>query len=188
MKKSYKEYPISEDFLCIPTVLYTIINSAGYVNIGIHDIANYLGINLPLNYKLNNEKVINVKHVDDIKMYGVVLKDESINNLFKKFGISLREQYYPISNFNDYTFENEINHILSDINCSLIVGLDFGVLINDSSRNGYGHVCIILGIENDYCIIYNPGPYMHGEMSIKIDDLYSAIRIKEDGLWKINNI
>jgi hypothetical protein len=184
MKKKYN-YLVAENFLCVPTLLKIVIDSYGYSMIQISDIANYFGITLPEEYKLEDSNIVNVRYSNEIVNFGIHIGMQDINALFKHFILSLKETYVSVFNYNEYSFLDYISELSQNNDVHVIFGLDFGVLVKDPNRENYGHVCLLIDVRDENVIIYNPGPYLSGEMTVNYLDLFDSIRRKRDGIWII---
>lgn len=182
-KKQYYN-TIAENYLCVPSVMETIFKSEGIYSIDKYLIANFFGIILPSG--LEYPQITNFSHSDNSKEQGIILKMNSINDMFNHFSISLKEHYVPIRQidvdfFSDYVFE-----VLTS-NKHIVCGFEYNALY--SKKGDYtGHVSIIVNVDINENKIYllDPGPKNHGVKKVDMYDLYKAIHLANDGLWIIS--
>lgn len=175
----------ADDFCCIGAVLETILIRHHYTNYSQYDIVNEFGLTIPKTAKVS-EKINNIKFSDNPKDWGVKLKLDSLYNFFKKNGIRLEEQYKSIKEIDDYSFELTLKRIPPEFD--IVFGFDYGRLYNITDLKNIGHVGIFLKIEGNNLFYLDPGPLNYGERKVNIDDLYSALKSKSDGLWIIKTI
>ena len=172
----------ADDFCCIGAVLETILIRHNYTNYSQYDLNNEFGLTIPKTAKVS-AKISNIKFSDNPIDRGVKLELDSLNNFFKKNDIHLEEKYISIKEIADYSFELTLKHISPEFD--IVFGFDYGRLYNIPDLYNIGHVGIFLKLEGNNILYLDPGPRNHGECKVNIDDLYSAIKSKSDGLWII---
>ncbi len=169
----------ADNFCCIGAVLETILIRHNYTNYSQYDIINEFGLTMPKTAKVS-EKINNITFSDNPNDWGVKLELDSLNNFFKKNDIRLEEKYISIKEMADYSFELTLKSISREFD--IVFGIDYGRLYNISDSYNIGHVCIFLKVEGNNIIYLDPGPRNYGECKVNLDDLYSAIKSKSDGL------
>lgn len=174
----------AENFLCVPAVLSAIINCMTDINISQRELSLYFPeVNVPIGY---NGPIINYKETSNTKNWGIIVNKNTINNLFNKLNIPLKESYRAINTISENDFEEIIKLNLLK-GSSIICGYNYGLLNNMEDKINIGHVCIIKSISKDEKIEYlDPGPDNFGIRFVKSDLLYQAIRSRSDGLWIIS--
>lgn len=183
--RNLNSYLISQPYLCVATLVAIIVNNETSLKVRQEDIAEYFGVNVPMDYV---GSIINSFKTNDVNKLGIVLSEEGLNPFFKSHNFLLVERYRPISLYTDWMFEDILMKAKKD-NCYLICGYDYGMLYN-GKPNGVGHVSIILDIEaagRSKVSIYDPGPDNPGIKTIDTEDLYYAIHTKKNGLWIIES-
>lgn len=177
----------SKPFLCVASLLQIIIKTELNIDFDQNEIGNYFGVYVPLDY---SGKLSNIVRTSDKSKWGIIITKNEVNNFFKKNNLPLREQYLDISLYEDWSFEEEIKSLLNN-NVNLICGFDYGYLLNNYKPSFIGHVALLLSIsENcrDSFKIYDPGPKEPGVKTVKSIELYNAIRLKRNGIWKIMKV
>jgi len=178
----------AEPFLCVAATLQKVIfdltNSYFEQNV----IADYFGVNFPTDYEIIN--VTNYKITEDSSKWGIVLAKESINGLFAALRIPLKEQYYPINTYDEYSFNDFIRTSLND-ETRIICGFSLSTLYNLSDLNeNIGHVSIIDSINFDASkiVITDLNPENFGQRVVDAFDLFRAVLKKKDGFWVISKV
>lgn len=179
--KNYINVP-SDNYFCVGAVLESILKKHGYFEYDQFDIVNEFGLVVPKDANLASS-IKNIHHSKSPSEWGVNLNKNSINDFFEKNNIALFEEYISIKTIADYEFESTLKDIPEDFD--VIFGFDYGRLFNIPDSFGVGHVGIFLIVENGNVKYLDPGPKNRGIREIKVDDLYSAIKSKSDGLWII---
>lgn len=182
IKNIYGFETISKPYLCIASLLEIVLKCEDRLDLSQIEISNYFGVNFPLSLESEiNSEIKKLSFVDDPNQYGIVIKENMINNFFESHNISLKEVYYPIERFMDWEFEDFLFNIINKAKY-LIMGYDYGELYNGKSSK-VGHVSMILDISGNIVEIYDPGPDLPGHKSINVNTLFRAIKAKSDGLW-----
>jgi hypothetical protein len=173
----------SEDFLCVPTSIYTIIESEKiHKDIEFYDVVNYFNYFLP--EEPENKRIINYLVTDSKNDWGAKLEKDTVNNLFEFFTLPLKEEYIPINTLTDWNFTDVIKKNL-ELNNHILFGFDYSFLYN-KQESSVGHVSLITGLdEHELLEIQNPGPINLGIRTFNAYDVYLAIKKKSDGLWII---
>ena len=163
-------YPIirGDNYYCVPTCIEMTILSMGY-NIHLDEILPYFQIITDGDTSVDNELGVHLNHGD-------------LDNMFSELNIPLYEQYIPINQIAEYRFADFINGLLNS-KAHVLCGYSFGSLFRDESLRDIGHASIILSVDGDYAKILNPGPKFVGINEVREDDLYTAIRCRQGGLW-----
>jgi len=176
------ELIVAESYLCIPATLKTILKSEGFIStISQYEIADYFGINVPLDYKTKD--LININRTSNSNEWGIKLNKESINSFFKFYNIPLHERYIPINTLLDWEFSDTIINAINEKK-HIVCGYSNNLLFNDKEGK-IGHVSLITGISDNEIEILNPGPDNSGFQRVDLYQLYNSIRLKKDGLWLI---
>lgn len=176
------ELIVADSYLCIPATLQTILKSEGFIPlISQYEIADYFGVNVPLDYK--NENLGNINRTSISKEWGIKLKKESINNFFKFYGFPLSEKYIPINTLLDWEFTDTIINAIK-AGKHIVCGYSYNMFYSNK-KGEIGHVSLITGISDNDIEILNPGPDNSGFQHVDLYQLYSSIKLKDDGLWLI---
>lgn len=175
---------IAKPYLCMAAVLQTIILYLTGRPIEQEDIANYLGVYLPCNFK---STLVKTAHTRKNDKWGIVLRDRSLLKLFKHYSLPLDEEFLPISTFSDWSFDDVIHTVLQEKHASIMCGYDNSLLSNGISGN-IGHVSLITGIRKSKIEIIDPGPFNAGTKLVDSYALFKAIHSKHDGLTIIRKI
>ena len=182
-----KEYinMIARNNFCVPAVLCSILHAESY-SVTQEAIADVLGITVPINAAETVSDISNVKFSDNDIDWGVKIKSNSLNDMFSRFDIKLRETYIPINTIAEECFAEVLNlHLLEGEH--IVCGFNYSSLYSLPYAN-YGHVSIICDVKSDRVILLDPGPKDAGIKSVMADNLYLAIRKRADGLWCISKI
>nr|WP_154894446.1 hypothetical protein [Paenibacillus xylanexedens] len=161
--------------------------SVTHVNLNQLQIADHFGVNLPKGFDDSSLALLKkVEYVDDAEKYGIIIKDEMINQFFAEFKINLVEKYVNIEKFSDWEFDTILSDFIEKAEY-IICGYDYSMLY-DGEKSGVGHVSLILQNDtiNETTTIYDPGPASSGYKNVNTLDLYKAIKAKKDGLWIIS--
>lgn len=186
IKKIHGSEMISFPFLCVATLLQIIIKKEFNHEVNQQIIADYFGVNLPMEQKENNNLVIsNIKYIGDDNKLGIIIKDNSINQFFDEYNIPLIETYISILEIDDMSYETQLTKLISE-DAYVICGYDYDSL-HYNQTSGVGHVSIITDYDPQTNLVtfYDPGPKNAGYKIIKDFDLYRSIKIKKDGFWII---
>jgi hypothetical protein len=141
---------------------------------------------LPFNHSIS-QSIKNFEYTNDEDKWGIVIDKDTINNFFKKKNLPLIETYISISEIAEYNFYDILNTAILNNN-HVIFGYDYNLLFKNI-KSKIGHVSLISRVISDSIIeIYNPGPENWGLKQFKLDDLYYAIKAKNDGLWIISKL
>ena len=165
---------LSENYLCVPYTLKMVIDAAIGNEISVEKIISFF-------------RIIRPSDTEDINQYGAIIKNGDINALFNSLSIPLREEYIPINTISEDSFAEIIIEQMSKGN-HLIFGYSYGYLYDEEEYLKLGHVSIISEINSDTIKLLNPGPNNAGSAQFSTDKIYTAIRMKKDGLWVIKPI
>ena len=184
--KNKKKYinTIAENYLCVPAVLETILESENIHSLNMYSIADYFGVVLPCN--ITYPMINNVSHSSKSKELGITLKYDSINTFFADFNIPLCEQYIGINMIHRDFFVDYVSDILSS-GKHIICGFEYHSLYNTIGEYT-GHVSIIVDadVSKETINILDPGPKEPGQKTILAESLYRAVSFAKDGLWVIS--
>jgi predicted HAD superfamily Cof-like phosphohydrolase len=188
MRKLIEYPPIkAEKYFCVPAILETILKKIGFLEIDQIEIGNFLGINVPVGYNDYPKACKNVHFSSKINLFGVVLKNDSLNNFFKSYNIPLIEEYRSINTIAEYDFIDLINDLVN-YDCMIICGFNYSSLFSNGEKK-IGHASLITSVEsykNEFTIL-DPGPKDFGFKNVDAEKLYDAIRSMDDGLWIIRH-
>jgi hypothetical protein len=161
-----------------------VINNMCSIDISQYDIANYLGVNIPDGETI--PFVFNIKKTDQNSNIGVIVTGNEINDLFEHFDIPLKETYKSAYRIYPDDFGLLVKKELLQ-NKSIICGFSYGYLY-DKNNFDIGHVSIITNISDDYSSMFllDPGPDDCGLKEVETNKLFSAIRLKRNGIWVIS--
>jgi len=173
-----------DDFCCIGAVLETILVRNSYKKYRQYDIINEFGLTVPKTAEVS-DKINNITYSDNPNDWGVKIEYDSLYTFFRKERIRLVEEYISISKIADYRFELTLKSISDEYD--VVFGFDYGMLNNIPAYYGIGHVGLFLKLEGENLFYPDPGPRNHGVRKVNIDDLYSAIKSRYDGLWIIKS-
>ena len=172
-KYSYK--PIkSEKYFCVPTSLKIVMDATMQNKFSIEKISSFFKINYPSEHQ-------------SIEKLGVIIKDNEINELFNSLSIPLKEDYIHISKIAEFEFYDTVKNAIND-GCHILFGYSYGTLYKDPDLLQLGHVSIITEVANNSLTILNPGPGSFGYGKFDEFSIYSAIKVKNDGLWIISEL
>ena len=181
---------IAHRYLCVCALLEMVIRSVNARGPNQIEIAEFLGVHFPRGH--SQEGISNVHHTDDPSRWGVVVQNHEINNLFHSYSIPLTEEYIPINNFEDWSFEDKIKDVLRS-GAHVLCGYSARSLDSSTRHDDpvpWGHAVAVLdaepcsGAEHDITV-YDPGPQGSGERRIRGWRLFAAIKARMDGLWII---
>jgi hypothetical protein len=180
MKLDYSGFYPSEDYLCVATLLELILNNFGY-NIDRYEIANYFGVNIPVDEKIS--KVQHYYNTEDKNKLGIIINDNNINSIFNHFHIKLIEKYTSINTILEESFVSTVKKMMEE--SYVICGFDYGYVYDEPKNIRLGHVSIITEITDDNVMLFDPGPRNFGMKKIDTYRLFCGIKKKQDGLWCI---
>lgn len=174
MKRYLERLVISEPNWCVPAVLEMVLKHHGIDTFSQQDIAKQLSI-VPATDEVEHKK------------WGAQIKENTLNDFFEVNMIPLHEKYIPIGYFiDDYFMIEKIQELLEN-NTSIICGYNYTWLYGNR-EDTFQHVSIITEVlthGNEVCLL-DPGPKDAGYKTVKVEDLYYAIRAAKDGLWCIS--
>lgn len=158
---------------CVPAVLEMVLRHYGISDYTQYSIAEQLNI---------------VPASDDIvaTKWGAQIGNNTLNDFFGRNGIKLREDFHSIHLYMDEVFfADEIKTLLAK-GITIVCGYSYTWLFGNR-EDSFGHVSIIVGISGDMQSIYllDPGPKNAGYKSVSAQDLFYAIKARNDGLWCI---
>lgn len=183
---------VARTYLCVCALLEMIIHSALDRGPDQIEIAQYLGVFLPFQHQ--DKAVSNFHLTDDPNKWGVVVRDDAINRFFLEYSIPLKENFFSINLFEDWSFEDKIKSLL-DTGAHVICGLAADALDNvqsDAALLQCGHVVAIIdltpseGLDRDV-VLYDPGPLTPGLRRMPAWRLFAAIKARSDGIWAITH-
>lgn len=175
---------LADEYQCVSAILAHIINKRTVFSITQEVISEYFGLNVPKDY---NGTISNIEITDDKSRYGVIIKENGINEMFSRMGLPLAEEYIPIKNIAEYEFEKVLRRYL-ELDVDIICGYSYGILHKDDNSIDFGHISEIIKVDDIKVTVLDPGPKEAGVHHVNIFDLYSAIRYKSDGLWIISRV
>ena len=163
MKKYVEQIVIAKPNWCVPAVLEMVLTHHGIKSLSQAEIAEQLDI-------VPAEEAI----------------DNTINDFFKANSIQLHENYLPINCIqDDFFLEEEIRKLLKT-NISIICGFNYTWLYGNK-EDAFQHVSIIVDVlQGSEILLLDPGPRDAGYKTVKIQDLFYAIKAAQDGLWCIS--
>lgn len=174
MKEYVKKTVIAKPNWCVPATLEMVLMHHGITSFPQDMIAQQLEI-IPASD--------NIEH----SAWGAKIGQNTINSFFINNHLSLRETYIPINHFFDeYLLVEQLHTILRESN-SVICGYNYSWLFGNRDDT-YQHVSIIVDVvssDEEICLL-DPGPKDAGYKTVRLTDLYFAIRAANDGLWCIH--
>lgn len=178
------EIVIAKQYLCVPACLSTVINAMCNINISQYDIANFLGVNVPIGERI--DFVNNISTTEKSADIGVIIKGNEINELFEYFEIPLTERYLSAYRIYPDDFAALVKKEISKNN-SVICGFSYGFLYGCNNLD-IGHVSIISGVSEDctYITLIDPGPDDYGFKKVETSRLFESMRLKKNGIWVIS--
>ncbi len=177
----------AEPYLCVAASLQYVIYQSTGKYIHQYEIADYFGVCYPDNHPIENVK--NYSYSEDSSLWGIQIKKNGINQFFNDFLLPLKEEYYPINTFTEYSFETFINEKLKN-KISIICGYSKSTLYKSLKISSeIGHASIIKNIDVSKSIIeiFDIDPSNYGKQIVDSYDLFVAIHRKHDGLWLIKS-
>lgn len=179
-----RDYPVIESapYCCIPASLEAILRYRGIKGITQFDIANEFGLTIDADRAVKlPEELKNISYSTDKKDIGIHLKDETLNDFFKRHGIPIQERYIPWDEISEENIESILTELREEEDAILM--FDFGVLYGESRNVGIGHVGVFKSFDEYGNITYmNPGPKFLGYNTINSDDFAYAIRARHGGI------
>lgn len=175
------KYIQSEDYLCFATLLEMVFNDIGVQKYTRFDIAEDLGITLPLRAKGFLKRA---HYSDDEFEWGIKVSSESLNAYLKKNGINLWAQYIRVT---PYTMlEDEVRKW----NQSYVIFLfSYGELIGDSKFEEVGHAALFINMfDSSKICIYDPGPDASGKKNIDCYCLENAMYKRRAGYILLHKV
>ena len=173
MKKYVEQIVVAEPNWCVPAALEMVLKHHGINSLTQWEIAGCLDI-VPASDKVEHNK------------WGAKIKQNTLNDLFVRNAIPLREKYISISQFMDEFFMSQKLAELLLRNVSIICGYNYTSLFG-CREDFFQHVSIVVDILPDFSgiLLLDPGPKDAGYKVVKSDDLFYAIKAAKDGLWCI---
>ena len=175
------KYIKSENYLCFATLLEMILNDVGIQKYSRYDIAEELGITLPLNAKGLVDKA---DYSDDEFEWGIKVDSDKLNMFFNEHGISLHAKYIHAT---PYTMLEE--EIRKWNQCYVIFLFSYGELIGNSELQEIGHAALFVNMPTTQKVcIYDPGPKDSGEKNINCYRLEEAMYQRRAGYVLIQKV
>lgn len=175
------KYIQSENYLCFATLLEMILNDVGIQKYSRYDIAEELGITLPLNAKGLVDKA---DYSDDEFEWGIKVDSDKLNMFFNEHGISLHAKYIHAT---PYTMLEE--EIRKWNQCYVIFLFSYGELIGNSELQEIGHAALFVNMPTPQKVcIYDPGPKDSGEKNINCYRLEEAMYQRRAGYVLIQKV
>lgn len=173
MKKYVEQIVIAKPNWCVPAVLEMVLTHHGIKSLSQAEIAEQLDI-------------VPAEEAIDHKKWGAQIKNNTINDFFKANSIQLHENYLPINCIqDDFFLEEEIRKLLKT-NISIICGFNYTWLYGNK-EDTFQHVSINVDVlQGSEILLLDPGPRDAGYKTVKIQDLFYAIKAAQDGLWCIS--
>lgn len=189
MKPENYELIISEDFLCVATVLEIILKAEGFSSISRFQIASWFGLCLPDGFELKYDFLEKgIFYSKDANQWGIRIKNDSLNEFFSANNLPFQEKYFPINQIADFSFLDDLRNVFANSRHT-IVGFDYGKLFREERNLKIGHVGIVTQVvDEENCLLLDPGPRNPGLKKVSLEDLFDAIRSKKDGIWSINRV
>lgn len=178
---------LAHPYLCVCALLEMIIRSLCDNGPTQFEIADYFGINAPKG--LHYDGVTNIHYTNDPNTWGLVVRDQEINEFFFDYGISLTETFLSINLFEDWSFEDKLEELLQS-RAHIICGYADRDGMTSTTSAPVGHAVLILqvepsgGMERDI-VVYDPGPESPGQRRIRGHRLFADIKAGKDGIWVI---
>lgn len=168
------KYIKSENYLCFATLLEMILNDIGIQRYTRFDIAEELGITLPLSAK---GLVNKANYSNDEFEWGIRIDPKKLNTFFQKKGIILQAEYIQAT---PYTMiEEEIRRWKQ---CYVIFLFSYGELIGNLELQEVGHAALFIDMPNPQKVrIYDPGPKDSGEKNVNCYRLEEAMYQRRAG-------
>lgn len=179
-----REYTIVESapYCCVAASLESILKRHGFNGVSQYDIANYVGVvvnehdrgKVPSN-------IFNVTYTYDNTKVGMHLYNETLDGLFKHFGLPLKESYISWQELSEWNFD-DILQSLSDEDDAMFL-FDFGHLYHEDQNVGIGHSGLFVSFENSSMVQYlSPGPRFVGFAKFASEDFLYAIKARRGGI------
>lgn len=171
-----KQYEIirSAPYCCVCAVLESIIKRHGY-DISQFDIANYIGLVCsPSDMAIIPHEIHNIQISDNPKDWGVHLRNNTINNLFKHYNIPLKETFFLENQFDEFNLDSFFESV-SD-NYDIMMFISHGALYNIKDNLDIGHCIIYICKQDDNIQYLDPGPANLGVNTRDLYDIYLSIK------------
>lgn len=178
-----RDYPIikSLPYCCVPASIEAILKRHGINGITQLEIANQLGICASEKERNNLSKIFTkVKYSDKKNDFGIIIGNETLNNLFSHFDLPFNESYISWQELNDINIETILSNVKEDEDAILF--FDFGVLYKEDQNIGIGHSGVFISYINEKITYLNPGPRFLGVNTFNSEDFLSAIKRGSGGI------
>lgn len=117
----------------------------------------------------------------DFSRFGVVMQIGSLDPYLEAAGIPLIDDFLGIEFISEMSFPDVLREALARYD-ALAVGFDASFVYPDAPN--FGHFATVADIDSARALLVDPGPLTAGLASVKLDDLFTAIRAKKDGLHR----
>lgn len=179
-----REYTIVESapYCCIAASLESILKRHGFNDVSQYDIANYIGVVVNEHDKdIIPSCLLNVTYTSENTKVGMHLYKETLNDLFKHFGLPLKESYISWQELSEWNIDS-ILQSLSDEDDAIFL-FDFGRLYHEDKNIGIGHSGLFVSLDNNSIIQYlSPGPRFVGFAEFTSEDMLYAIKARRGGI------
>jgi len=126
---------------------------------------------------LTHHGIKSLSQAEIAEQLDIVPAEEAIDH--KKWGAQIK------NNKDDFFLEEEIRKLLKT-NISIICGFNYTWLYGNK-EDAFQHVSIIVDVlQGSEILLLDPGPRDAGYKTVKIQDLFYAIKAAQDGLWCIS--
>lgn len=179
------DYIKSESFLCVATLLEMILRDQGDIKHDRFRIANDIGITLPPTQEKLKNRIRNAKISSDVVECGIRIDPVQIEDLFKKYGVTLNVEYMRATPFLMLKDEEK-----SWGNAYVIFLFSYGELVDNTDLEDVGHAALYIGHSSDFqtVTIYDPGPDGYGKKDVKTMVLEEAMYQRRGGYLLIKKI
>lgn len=175
------KYIKSENFLCFATLIEMILNDIGIQKYTRFDIAEELGITLPLSER---GIIKNANYSEDKFDWGICVDSEKLNSFFKMGEINLQSKYIYAT---PYTMLKQ--ETLNWDKCYVIFLFSYGELTYNIELQEIGHSVLFIDMPNSREVrIYDPGPKESGEKNVDCYRMEEAMYQRRAGYIIIHEI
>lgn len=185
-----RKYTIVESapYCCVAASLESILKRHGFNDVSQYDIANYVGV--VVNEQNSDDvplRLFNVTYTTEHTKVGMHLYKDTLNDLFKHFGLPFQEFYISWQELSEWNIDS-ILQSLSDGDDAIFL-FDFGHLYHEDKNIGIGHSGLFVSIDNNSIIQYlSPGPRFVGFAEFTSEDMLYAIKARQGGISIIYSV
>lgn len=164
----------SAPYCCVCAIIESIVKRHGY-EINQYDIANYIGLVCPKeDLPIIPNEITNIHTSIEAKDWGVHLKSDTLNNLFKHFNIPLKETFFSGNQVNEFTFESILEEVSEEYDVMFFIS--HGTLYGIKDNIDFGHCILYIQKQKDNIEYLDPGPINLGIQTKDIYDIYLSIK------------